>query len=92
MLEVIELMTCFRSSMRSPYLSTIDIIVSILSRVMHATIGIRAYQFRLQKMVSELVVFVQDSTALDEEDVKSIEFGGDIKMKKKTRKFIFVLR
>ena len=60
---------------------------------MHATIGIRAYQFRSQQMVSELMVFVQDSSALDdEEDVKSIEFGGGIKMKKTTRKFRFILR
>ena len=34
-----------------------------------------------------LTAFVQDSNALDEEeDVKSMEFGGDIKMKKTTRK------
>jgi len=44
-------------------------------------------------MVSELMVFVQNSSALDEEkDVKSIEFGGGIKMKKTTKKFRFVLR
>ena len=44
-------------------------------------------------MVSELMVFVQDSRALDEEeDVKSMEFGGGIKMKKTIRKFKFVLR
>jgi len=43
-------------------------------------------------MVSELMVFVQDSSALDEEeDVKSMEFGGGIKMKKTTKKFRFVL-
>ena len=46
-----------------------------------------------QQIVSELMVFVQDSSALDEEeDVKSKEFGGGIKMKKTTRKFRFVLR
>ena len=43
-------------------------------------------------MVSELMVFVQDSTAIDEEDVKSLKFGGGIKMKKTTRKFRFILR
>ena len=33
------------------------------------------------------MVFVQDSSALDEkEDVKSMEFGGDIKMKKTIKK------
>ena len=37
-------------------------------------------------MVSEPMVFVQNSSALDEEDVKSMEFGGGIKMKT-TRKF-----
>jgi len=43
-------------------------------------------------MVSELMVFVQNSSALNEkEDVKSTEFGGGIKMKT-TRKFRFVLR
>jgi len=42
----------------------------MVSRVMHATIGIRAYQFRSQQMVSELMVFVHDSSALDEvEDI-----------------------
>ena len=47
--------------------------------VMHAIIG-------------ELVVFVQDLSALDEEeDVKSMKVGGGIKMKT-TRKFRFVLR
>ena len=51
----------------------------MISWVMHTTIGIRVYQFRLQQMVSELIVFVQDSSALDEEeDVKSMEFGGGI--------------
>jgi len=64
----------------------------MVSQVMHATIGIGAYQFRSQQMVSELIVFVQDSSALDEEDVKSMEFGGGIKMKKTIRKFRFVLR
>ena len=44
-------------------------------------------------MILELIVFVQNSRALDEEeDAKSIEFGGDIKMKKTTRKFKFILR
>ena len=40
------------------------------------------------------MVFIQDSSALDEEeeDVKSIEFGEGIKMKKTTRKFRFILR
>ena len=38
-------------------------------------------------------MFVQDSSALDEaEDVESMEFGGDIKMKKTTRKLGFILR
>jgi len=65
----------------------------MVSRVMQATIGIGVYQFRSQQMVSELMVFIQDSSALDEEEnVKSIEFGGGIKMKKTTRKFRFVLR
>ena len=37
-------------------------------------------------MISELMVFVQKSSALDEEtDVKSMEFGGGIKMKKTIR-------
>ena len=68
------------------------IIVSIISRVMHTTVEIKVYQFRSQQMVSELMVFVQDSSALDEEEnVKSMEFGGGIKMKK-TKKFRFVLR
>ena len=41
-------------------------------------------------MVSELMVFVQDLSALDEEeDVKSMEFSGGIKMKKTRRKFRF---
>ena len=41
-------------------------------------------------MVSELMVFVQNSSALDdEEDVMLMEFSGGIKMKK-TRKFKFV--
>ena len=53
----------------------------------------RAYQFWLQQMVSELIVLVQDSSALDEaEDVETMEFGGGIKMKKIKRKFRFVLR
>ena len=74
-------------------LPTIGIIVSMVSWVTHATIGIRAYQFRLQQMVSKLMVFVQDSIALDEkEDVKLIEFSGGIKMKKTTKNFRFVLR
>jgi len=59
---------------------------------MQVTIGIRVYQFRSHQMVSELIVFVQDSSALDEEDVKSMEFGGGIKMKKTVRKFRLVLR
>jgi len=42
-------------------------------------------------MVPELMVFIQDSSALGEEDVKSMEFGGGIKMKKTTRKFRIVL-
>ena len=63
----------------------------MVSRVMHATIAIGVYQFRSQQMVLELMVFVQDSNALDEEeDVKSIEFGRGIKMKKIIRKFRFV--
>ena len=60
---------------------------------MYATIGIRVYQFRLQQLVSKLMVFVQDSSALDkEENIKSMEFDDDIKMKKIIRKFRFVLR
>ena len=43
-------------------------------------------------MVSELMVFVQDLSALDEEDVELMEFGGGIKMKKITKKFRFVPR
>ena len=44
-------------------------------------------------MVSELMVFIQNSSALDKaEDVESVEFGGGIKMKKTTKKFRFVLR
>ena len=44
-------------------------------------------------MVSELMGFVQDSSALDgSEDVESMEFGGGLKTKKTTRKFKFVLR
>jgi len=44
-------------------------------------------------MVSVLMMFIQDSSALDEEeDVKSMEFGGGIKMMKTTKKFKFVLR
>ena len=46
-----------------------------------------------QLMVSKLMVFVQDSSAIiEEEDVKLMEFDGGIKMKKTTRKFRFVLR
>jgi len=46
-----------------------------------------------QQIVSELMVFVQDSSALDEEeDIKSKEFGRGIKIKKITKKFRFVLR
>ena len=86
MLEVIDLMTCLKSSVGISYLPTIGIIVSIVSWVMHATIGIGAYQFWLQQMISELMVFIQDSSALyEEEDVKSMEFGRDIKMKKTIR-------
>ena len=92
MLEVIDLMACLRSSVGISYLPIIDIIVSMVSRVMQATIGIGVYQFRLQQMAAKLMVFVQDLSALDEEDVKSMEFGGGIKTKKTTRKFRFVLR
>ena len=72
-------------------LPTIGIIVSIPGYAYNN--WYRAYQFQLQQMVSELIVFVQDSSALDEEeeDVKSMEFGRGIKMKKTTRKFRFVL-
>jgi len=53
----------------------------------------KSISISLQQMVSELMVFVQESSALDEEeDVKSMEFGRGIKMKKITRKFKFVLR
>ena len=90
MLEVIDLMACLRSSVRISYLPTIGIIVSMISRIMHAIIGISIWS---QQMVSELMVFVQDSSALNEvEDVKSMEFDGGIKMKKTTRKFRFFLR
>ena len=64
----------------------------MVSRVMHAIIGIRVYQFCYNKRY-QMMVFVQDSSALDEEeDVKMTEFSGGIKMKKTIRKFIFVLR
>ena len=44
-------------------------------------------------MMSKSMVFIQDSSALDEEeDVKPKEFGRGIKMKKIIRKFRFVLR
>ena len=76
MLEVIDLMACLRSSVEISYLPTIDIIVSMVSRVIHATIGIGVYQFSSQQMISEPMVFVQDSSALDEEeDIKSMEFA-----------------
>ena len=46
-----------------------------------------------QQMVSELMMFVQDLSALNEEEnVKSMEFDEGIKMKKTTRKFRFVLK
>jgi len=65
----------------------------MVSRVMHAIIGIEHINFVYNKLVSELMVFVQESSPLyEEEDVKSMEFGGGIKMKKTTRKFRFVLR
>ena len=93
MLEVIDLMACLRSSVGISYLLTISIIVSMVFQIMHATIGIRVYQFRSQQMVSELMMFVQGLSALDEiEDVVSMEFSGGIKMKKITRKFRFVLK
>ena len=41
-------------------------------------------------MLLEMMVFIQDSSALDEEDVKSMEFDEGIKMKKTIRKFRFV--
>jgi len=82
-LEIFDLMACLRSSVAISYLPTISI--SMVSRVMHAIIGIGAYQVRSQQMVSELMVFVQDSSALhEEEDVESIEFGRGIKTKKTT--------
>ena len=53
----------------------------------------RSISISSQQIVSELMVFVQDSSALDEkEDVKSTEFDRGIKMKKITGKFRFVLR
>ena len=56
------------------YLPTISIIVSMVSRIMHATIGIGAYQLRSQQIISELMVFVQNLSALNkEEDIKSME-------------------
>ena len=53
----------------------------------------RSILILLQQLVSELMVFVQNSSALDEEeDVESMEFSGGIKIKKTTRKFRYVLR
>ena len=53
----------------------------------------RSMSISSQQMVSELMVFVQNSSALNEEEnVKSMEFEGGIKMKKTTRNFRFVLR
>ena len=44
-------------------------------------------------MVSELMMFVQDSSVLDvAEDDESMEFGRGIKMKKTTKKFRFIPR
>ena len=44
-------------------------------------------------MISELMVFFQDSSTLDEEkNVNSTELGGGIKMKKTIRKLKFVIR
>ena len=43
-------------------------------------------------MVSEMMVFIQVSSALDEaEDVQSMEISGGIKMKKTIRKFRIAL-
>ena len=81
MLEVIDLMACLKSSVG----------ISVCPNYWyHSKYGIsgyarnnwyRAYQFRLQQMVSEQMVFVQNSSALDEElYVKSMKFGGGIKM------------
>ena len=80
MLEVIDLMACLRSSVGSSYFPVVGIISSMVSQVC------------MQQLVSELMVFVKDSSVLDEEDVKSMEFGRGIKIKKTTRKFRFVLR
>ena len=44
-------------------------------------------------MVSELMVFAQNSSALDEEeDIELMKFGKGIEMKKTIKKFRFVLR
>jgi len=84
-------MACLGSSVGFSHLPTIDIIVSMISRVMHVIIDIK-HQFRFQQMISELMVFVQDSSALDEaEDAEWMEFDGGIKMKTK-RKVRFVLK
>ena len=42
-------MACLRSSVEISYLPTIGIIVSMISRVMHAIISIKAYQFHFQQ-------------------------------------------
>jgi len=90
---VIDLMACLRSS--------VGIYVSPNYRY-HSKYGIPGYAYDKwyrsisvlsQQMVLELMVFVQGSSALDEEEnVKWTEFNGGIKMKKITRKFGFVLR
>jgi len=43
-------------------------------------------------LVLELMLVVQNSNALDEEDVESMEFDKGIKIKKTIRKFRFVIR
>jgi len=63
----------------------------MISWVMHALIYIEHINFitingiRVDGVRSRL-------SALDEEDVNSMKFGGGIKKKKTTRKFRFVLR
>ena len=91
MLEVIDIMACLRLSVGISYLPTIGIIVSMVISSYARSNWYQSISISLQQMVSELMVFVQNSSALDEEDVKSMEFGGGIKMKKITRKFRFVL-
>ena len=58
MLKIIDLMAYLRSSVGSSYLPIIGIIVSMISRVMHATIGIGVYQFRYNNIHKFLCILV----------------------------------